>query len=442
MRTAEKRAPVSLLAIYFMTACLRHLAPIALLAFLASCLPLAPDDGDAVTALNPPDGMPLLSGYVKGSEITLGADTGAGAAVMLFPETVEACGGRIRGSGAVRETNLDVSLSPHGKPLPDSRFVVMLEEAPFANCDGLLGWPALRRLVWNINLPAGKHQFERSLPMGIVTWKRLAIDPQADILTLLMPGVGRVTLDTGSPLAVCLSPQKWADFKKEHPHIRPTVYWGYSPASGGYYARECAYLASYCLGPWEMQNVLVGENFVTEKAWGGPVPDYVLGMGALDRRSVWIDGPQGRLYYSRPHGEAPRLLGLNQVGVTFIPQNGQYVAFVAQGSPAEQSGVKTGDVLVAIDGKRPDGMMAVDHATTQPGVRVELCLRRRGQLNLVRWTLGEGLAPAPLQAPDGGNAGDPDAAAPHDTGLRREVSESNPTSAVSASGAPAPAVRL
>lgn len=395
-----------------MTAATRLLAFCAALFLMAACAPLVPEGDAPAFALNPPDGLPLAAAYVKGSEVTLGADTGNGAAVMFFPDTVEALGGRISGSGAVRETNLAVSFTPRGEPLPGPHFVAMHAPATFANCDGLLGWPALRRLVWNIDLPAGKHQFERSLPLGVAGWKRLAIDPQADILTLLMPGVGRVVLDTGAPLAVCLSPEKWKAFKREHPHIRPTVYWGYSPAAGGYYARECAYLASYSLGPWSMKNVLVGETFVTEKAWGAPVPDYVLGMGALDRRAVWIDGGQGKLYYSRPHGDVPQLLGLNQVGVTFIPKNGRYVAFVAQNSPAEQSGVRSGDVLVSINGKRPDGMLAVDHATTQPGARVELCLRRHGQLHLVRWTLGEGLSPAPLQASAVPRPGEADASAP------------------------------
>ena len=419
-----------------MTAKPRLLAFFAALFLLAACAPLVPEGDAPALALNPPDGMPMATAFVKGNEVTFGADTGNGAAVMFFPETVEALGGRMRGSGAVRETNLDVSLSPRGEPLPGPHFVAMHAPASFANCDGLLGWPALRQLIWNIDLPAGKHQFERSLPPGVAGWKRIAIDPRADILTLLMPDVGRVTLDTGAPLAVCLSPGKWKAFKGAHPHIRPTVYWGYSPAAGGYYARECAYLASYSLGPWTMKNVLVGETFVSEKAWGAPVSGYMLGMGALDRRTVWIDGKQGRLYYSRPHGEVPQLLGLNQVGVTFIPKNGHYVAFVAQGSLAEQSGVQSGDVLVTINGKRPDGMLAVDHATTQPGVSVELCLRRNGQLHLVRWTLGEGLSPAPLQAPAAKLKSDDSAAAPG----KPILPAADGTASDTAAFAPAPAV--
>lgn len=380
---------------------LRHTAWCALAAALASCAPLLPlqPDKAPIQAQNPPDGMPLALAWARGTEVTMGLDTGSGAAVMFFDETARALGGRIRGSGPVRETNIEVSLAPGGNPLPGASYVTSLGEAPLANCEGLLGWPALRAFVWNLDLPEGSHLFASSTPFPAKGWRWFPIDREAKLLTVRMPGVGPVLLDTGSPLAVCLSPRKWAEFKAKYPHVKPTVYWGHSPAAGGYYARECAYLASYRLGPWEMQNVLVGENFVTENAWGAPVPDYVMGMGALDRRSVWIDGPEGKLYYSAPHGEIPRLLGLNQVGVTFIPQHGRYVAFVAEGSPAEQSGVKTGDILVSIDGRRPESMLAIEQATTQPGITVELCLRRQGQLHLVRWTLGESLAPASLDPP-------------------------------------------
>lgn len=382
---------------------LRQILGSALALALASCTPFAPirESNAPLAAQNPPDGMPLALAWARGTEVTMGLDTGAGAAVMLFAETARALGGRVRGAGAVRSTNVEVSLLPGGPPLPGESYVITLGDAPLANCEGLLGWPALRAFVWNLDLPEGNHLFAYKTPFAARGWRWLPIDREANVLTVQMPGVGAVLLDTGSPLAVCLSPRKWAEFKKQYPHVKPTVYWGHSPAAGGYYARECAYLASFRLGPWEMKNVLVGENFVTEDAWGAPVPDYVMGMGALERRSVWIDGPAGKLYYSSPHGEIPRLLGLNQVGVTFIPRHGHYTAFVAEGSPAQQSGVKTGDVLVTIDGRRPEGMLAIDQATTQPGASVELCLRRQGRLNLVNWTLGESLAPVSLDPPVG-----------------------------------------
>lgn len=343
--------------------------------------------------------MPQALAWANGTEVTMGLDTGAGAPVMLFPETVRALGGRLRATGNVRETNIEVSLTPGGPALPGPSYVAAGDESPRAFYDGLLGWPALRRYAWNLDLPEGNHFFAAEAPFAARAWRWLPISREAKELTVQMPGVGPVILDTGSPLAVCLSPRKWAEFKRKYPHVKPTVYWGYSPAAGGYYARECAYLASFRLGPWEMRNVLVGENFVTESAWGAPVPDYVMGMGALERRTVWIDGPAGKLYYSSPHGEVARLLGLNQVGVTFIPHDGQYSAFVAEGSPAQESGVRTGDVLVAINGRRPEDMFSIDQATTQPGASVELCLRRHGRLNLVRWTLGESLAPTPLIPP-------------------------------------------
>lgn len=365
-----------------------------------SCAPLGhvQESGPPITAQNPPDGMPQALVWAGGTEVTMGLDTGSGAAVMLFPETARALGGRVRGTGVVRETEIEVAFAHGGRPLPGPSYVAAIE-SPLANCDGLLGWPALRRYAWNLDLPEGNHQFAHQTPFAARSWRWLPIVRDANELTVLMQGIGPVFLDTGSPLAVCLSPRKWQEFRKSHPHIQPTVYWGYSPAAGGYYARECAYLSTFKLGPWEMKNILVGENFVTESAWGAPVPDYVMGMGALERRSVWIDGPSGRLYYSSPHGEIPRLLGLNQVGVTFIPRNGQYIAFVAEGSPAEKSGVTTGDILVTIDGRKPEDMFAIDQATTQPGISVELCLRRHGRLNLVRWTLGESLAPSPLTPP-------------------------------------------
>lgn len=69
---------------------------------------------------------------------------------------------------------------------------------------------------------------------------------------------------------------------------------------------------------------------------------------------------------------------------------GATVGSVTSGSPAQQAGIRTGDVVVEADGEEvgePDDIASAI-ADDEPGERIELGIRRNGQLQTVTVTLG------------------------------------------------------
>lgn len=372
----------------------------ALLCAACAQIPVLDDASAPIHAINPPEMPPMARAWVGQEEISLGLDTGSEPAVILFADTVKELGGRIRGKGTVRTTSLDVTLNPPSGSLDTPTYVV---DAPGAPCQGLIGWETIRKYVWNINIPDLSHGFTCELPPGISRWNSFAIRKNGTLPHLNIPGYGSVVLDTGAPFAVYLSPAKWAAFKQKYPHLTPITYSGYSPAAGGYFVKECVYVDHYSVGKLSMRNVVICENFADPKTMGmAKAFDIMLGSGALAEREFWLDGPGGKLYFSRLRSLAPAPNGLNLVGVTFIPKQGDgppYVAVVANNSPAWQAGLRSGDLLLQIDGNKEPSLAYLDQVTTQPGSSAQVLVKRRNHILDVQWNLPPTIVPSSLTPP-------------------------------------------
>ena len=94
-------------------------------------------------------------------------------------------------------------------------------------------------------------------------------------------------------------------------------------------------------------------------------------------------------------------------------KDGILVAEVVQGGGAEKAGVKSGDIIVKLNGQRPDDIAALRNsvANMMPGTKVELDIYRNGKPQTISVTLVErpsaGVAlgtpaapPAPVKVPD------------------------------------------
>lgn len=91
----------------------------------------------------------------------------------------------------------------------------------------------------------------------------------------------RIILDTGAPHAVYISKKRWNAIKLAYPDAFVSVYSGYSPAAGGFYAHECMHVSSFQLGPLELKNILLCESFANPEVMGIPDDiDIILGYGA------------------------------------------------------------------------------------------------------------------------------------------------------------------
>ena len=93
-------------------------------------------------------------------------------------------------------------------------------------------------------------------------------------------------------------------------------------------------------------------------------------------------------------------------------KDGILVAEVVQGGGAEKAGVKSGDIIVKLNGQRPDDIAAFRNtvANMMPGTKVELDIYRNGKPQTISVTLverpsagvalGTPAAPAPAKVPD------------------------------------------
>lgn len=202
-----------------------------------------------------------------------------------------------------------------------------------------------------INYPKRSHRFFNKLPSRIRSWHKLALIPGADYPQIADKHGRRIILDTGAPHAVYISKKRWNAIKQAYPDAFVSVYSGYSPAAGGFYAHECMHVSSFQLGQLELKNILLCESFANPEVMGIPDDiDIILGYGALISRQFWLDGPGCALYFSSTSHPMPGPSSFNLMGGTFIQDrngNGPMKAFVAEWSPAWNAGLRTGDVLVS-----------------------------------------------------------------------------------------------
>ena len=343
------RSSIMLLATMLCVSCVSH-------------RPIQDSSSPPIDAANPLDGTPVALAWSSGTQLMMGVDTGAVQTSLLFSPAVESIGARLRGRGAMRTANVPVSLKDDGEPISRKQDVVMVDQAPY---DGLLGWECIRKYVWNINYPKRSHRFFNKLPSKIRSWHKLSLIPGSDYPQIADKHGRRIILDTGAPHAV------------------------YIPAAGGFYAHECMHVSSFQLGPLELKNILLCESFANPEVMGIPDDiDIILGYGALAARQFWLDGPGNALYFSSTSHRMPAPSSFNLMGGTFIQDrsgNGPMKAYVAEWSPAWDAGLRTGDVLVSINGRKNPYPDLVEYVTTQRGAQASVVVQRRNRLVRIHW---------------------------------------------------------
>ena len=158
----------------------------------------------------------------------------------------------------------------------------------------------------------------------------------------------------------------------------------------------------------DIMEELIGEihdEFDLPDAWSLMdvlVPSTVsVGLAALDRQDVIIDGKNGVVYFARQTTPV-RPIRHNRLGAVFAPSDMQHddlVAHVAAGSPAEMAGIRNGDLLLKIDAIdvtkwRTDPAVHVSSKWQQPaGTTMNLTLKRDEKEFTARVTLRDILGP-------------------------------------------------
>jgi hypothetical protein len=161
-------------------------------------------------------------------------------------------------------------------------------------------------------------------------------------------------------------------------------------------AAEEGWASRLDFGPLTMTDVPVIVANSTQISWDPAHFAGVLGLAALKRLDVIIDGAHGTAYL-RPKNSRPPRYSHNRLGATFVrSQSRGPVALVLDGTPAKESGIRNGDVLLAIGRldltKRPAEVNS--YWKRRPGTKLELTLKRDGIPFKVRVTLRDILSPA------------------------------------------------
>ena len=113
-----------------------------------------------------------------------------------------------------------------------------------------------------------------------------------------------------------------------------------------------------------------------------PVPNAavraVIGSGVLSRFIVTIDELGGALILAPNPNAPPAWSPFDGSGLWLVARNGQVVVRgVVPRSPADRAGLRTGDVLLTIDGKPPVDLDAAVHSFERPtGTKVALAYQR------------------------------------------------------------------
>ncbi len=347
-----------------------------------------------IEAINPVEGTPMAFAWYEEKPLKMGVDTGAVQHAILFSPAVSELGKRIRGKGSMQSANVSISLTERGPHLTETTDVSVVKTAPY---DGLLGWATISNFVWNLDIPKGHHQFCNTLPARVKRWDQLKLIPKSDYAQIKDPKGRTIIIDTGAPYALYIARKDWKAFKLDYPDAPVSVYSGYSPAAGGYYAYECSLITSYKIGDLELKNVVACESFADKDVMNTDKDiDIMLGIEAFYRREAWLDGPGNTLYFSSPRGSQYIRSPFNMAGATFIPDkngNPPCKAFVAEWSPAWNSGLRTGDILISMNGRKFLDYNVLDYITMQEGAEATVTVQRKNQIITVEWTVPPRPAP-------------------------------------------------
>ena len=183
-----------------------------------------------------------------------------------------------------------------------------------------------------------------------------------------------------------------------HPHILVTLKTDFTP-SDGFYVTEEAWADKISVGQVILTDVpITRAGPLGTNRWGERY-EATLGLAALKRLDCIVDGNSG-VAYLHARRTRPPAYSHNRLGAIFIPtveQPHQAVAQVISGSPADEAGVRNGDVLLRVD--KLDVTNPLNGWPSRfflpAGTRLKLTLKRDGKVITTTATLREILHPDP-----------------------------------------------
>jgi hypothetical protein len=261
--------------------------------------------------------------------------------------------------------------------------------------DGIIGWWDIQSTFLLLESSINRISFLYELPERTKQWNYLNIRTNRGTLQLAIPhpdgSSGSVLVDTGDPFGVILHPKAWQTWKVGHPKSPATTYGRYTLADGEEVVEEN--LAEQLeVGPLRFRNIRISEAVPSNMTIAA---DYegTIGLEALAQLDVVIDGEQKRFYYHPREG--PFLAkSYNHLGASFIAKGSgkELFAHVAPGSPAEEAGIRNGDIILKLNSRKISNGRKLEEAFDHPG-KAKLTLKRDGKIFKVTATLRPILQP-------------------------------------------------
>ena len=234
------------------------------------------------------------------------------------------------------------------------------------------------------------------VPAKTAGWLQFPLRTNSSTLELELPngsGSNDVALvDTGDSRGVALCPEDWQAWIAGHTNQPRTLRINIAAAYGLTTCEE-AWAGELTLGPLSLTEVPICEMGTNETRYRA-----VLGLDALKRMDLIVDGPQG-LAYAQPKHTPPPPYNHNRLGAVFVPQGAaqqEAVARVLKGSPADKAGLRDGDVLMNVDVLGTTNLSAASSSSEfslPAGTKLELTIQRGTRLLKVNPVLEDLLLP-------------------------------------------------
>jgi hypothetical protein len=189
---------------------------------------------------------------------------------------------------------------------------------------------------------------------------------------------GRFYLDTGAGLNLLLSNEFVGDSSlfTAKKNRYPTV----AEGLGGKKEMEMAVLKTFKLGNYKFKRVpiyLFDDEF---NVTSYPQLGGLIGNDILRRFNVVINYPRSEIHLI-PNSHFRDEFDYSYTGLGLYAANGTiYITDVLKNSPAEEAGLKVGDILFAVDNNLSNSMQAYRNILMQSGRRVKLLVKRQGEL--------------------------------------------------------------
>ena len=316
-----------------------------------------------------------LNAEINHKPVRLIFDSGA-TKLILFPKTAQRLGLKVTPpppevapdpGEAVGGTTEECTLTLHGTTVR-TRFSVLEKPAylHWTHEDGVVGWQPVSENIFRIDARARTATLLRKVPEEAAFWTKLHVRTQS-VLCLELPAdrgaTSVIVIDTGSAGGVALHPRKWREWRSAHAS-QPATIEAYFMPGAGLTVKELTWATELAFGPLLLTSVPVMEANSAQMALGSAQFDALLGLAALKRLDLIVDGKQG-LAYIRPKKTPPPPYEHNRLGAAFVPRGSQdddLVATVVDSSPAAEAGIRNGDVLLKI------GELDVTRWRTDPAV--------------------------------------------------------------------------